>query len=338
LQHGTDALRASLVLAAPEGQDPHMAMNAFETGRNFANKLWNASRFAMLSLDGAAMDGALPARAELNPADRWILSRLQRAAAAANQSLAEFRTNQALKGLYEFFWHDLCDWYLELSKVTLGMGSDADKQKTRLVLAHVLRATLRLLHPFLPFVTEEIWGALTEGREGDIIVAPYPTADDAYRDGSAEAEIALVQEIVTIIRNIRGEMNIPPSTMIACVIKGGGTARLAPYGAFIQSLARAGAITISEHAVKPAQSASGVAQGYEIYVPLAGLIDVAKERERLDKEIAALEKSIGNIAAKLADTGFAAKAPPQVVAKENERLSQYRDRLAKFRAQLRTLL
>ncbi|MDI6740053.1 MAG: class I tRNA ligase family protein, partial [Candidatus Edwardsbacteria bacterium] len=338
-QYGTDALRASLVLAAPEGQDPHMAMNAFESGRNFANKIWNASRFAMMSLGDAAVSNALPHHDELNAADRWILSRLQRAAAATNQSLAELKTNQALKGLYDFFWHDVCDWYLELSKVTLTLGNDEEKHKTRSVLAHVLKSSLKLLHPFMPFVTEAIWAKLTENAEGDIIVAAYPAADPAYVDDRVENELALLQEIVTIIRNIRGEMNIPPTRTIDCIIKGRGPDPdpVAGQAPFIKSLARVEAITFSADAEKPAQSASGVAQGYEIYVPLAGLIDVAKEQDRLAKEIAALTKSIGNITAKLASGDFTAKAPPQVIAKENERLAEYRDRLAKFQAQLKSL-
>ncbi|HTY08975.1 MAG TPA: class I tRNA ligase family protein, partial [Candidatus Edwardsbacteria bacterium] len=317
----------------------------FDVGRNFCNKLWNAFRFALMNLEGAGFEPREPSA--LAEEDRWLLSRLTAAIATVHAQLDAYNPASAIGAAREFFWSELCDWYLELIKPRLKAGGE-DAASARQVLAYALDQLLRLLHPFVPYITEELWTHLGQAvpRRGIdrplpgsplLIAAAWPRPGEGWRDAALEERFGRVMEVIRAVRDIRTRYAVPPSRKLAAAVKADGAARgdLAGARAHIMALAGLERFEVAADAARPADAAAAVVAGAEIYV--AGLIDAAKERARLAKEIAALRTSIDNIAAKLADAGFAAKAPPQVVAKEQGRLAEYRDKLAKLEAQAAAL-
>jgi len=323
---GADATRFTLARGANPGADVPVSEEWCQGSRNFCNKLWNATRFALLN--GATVDGDLPAPAELSTVDRWILSRLQRVTAQVDEHFENFELAKACDLLYHFAWDDVCDWYVELSKPVLG---GPQGQQTRRVLGHVLDSLLRLLHPVIPFVTEELRTALSPAG-GSIVVAAWPGADERYVDGAAEAELAAVQRVVTEVRRFRADQGVRPSQRVAARLDGLAEAGLAAHEGLIRSLAR-----LDESADFAATAKLAVAGGVSVSLDTRGTIDVAAERARLTKDLAAADKEITQCRAKLDNAAFTAKAPAAVVAKIGDRLAAAEADKARITAQLAAL-
>jgi valyl-tRNA synthetase len=330
-KYGTDAFRFTLAALAAQGRDIRLAEDRVEGYRNFANKLWNAARFVLSNLDG------YDPGARLGPptlADEWIRSRLDRAVIEVRRELGRYRFNEAASTIYQFIWHELCDWYLEIAKVSLYQtGDPAARARTQHTLVTVLEAALRLLHPFMPFISEEVWQRLPHEGES-IMVAPYPRA--GRRKSAAERDMAAVMDLVAAIRTIRGEMRIAPGIQLAAVVRPGSRAHARLFGAnrpLIEALARA-RITVDPEASRPPMSALTVVGASEVYVELGGVVDLGAERARLEKEIRKAAESVDFLAAKLARPEFVERAPAAVVDKERERLAGERALLAKLKASL----
>jgi len=348
-QYGTDAFRFTLTAFAAQGRDIKLAPERIEGYRNFANKIWNASRFVFMNLD----DDFPPNSELLTPnsslADRWILSRLNSVAKDVQAGLVDYRFNDVASSLYHFIWHEYCDWYLELSKPVLyeEKGS-ASRQATLTVLAQVLETALRLLHPIMPFITEEIWQALPDKvrsqepgvRRDSIMVSPYPIADEKLINTEIERDMQMVMDLILAIRNIRGEMNISPSMQISVIVKvetrelGDHLEKSAGYA---KTLARIRELRIGVSEAKPRSVATAVIPGAEVYVPLEGLLDLTQERDRLQKEIAKSSKDIEVFSKKLANKNFVDKAPKEVVEKDTAKLEEFKIKREKLEQSLKML-
>jgi valyl-tRNA synthetase len=351
-QYGADALRFTLVTAAGTGQDQRLREEKIESARNFANKLWNASRFVIMQLDASQKIAppSLADRASLPPEDRWILSRLDKLVAEVDRLLNEFQLNEAGHRMYDFLWGDYCDWYVEMAKVRLradstgGEGTRPQTQDPRPVLAHVLETGLRLLHPYMPFVTEELWGRLRpfmpDPPSEALIIAPYPKSDAAWRDEDAERDVDGVIEIVRSVRNIRSEKKIEPSRPIEAYVVANDARPAIEAGAqYIESLARVAPLHIVSDASEAPRDgvATAVLPHAQVIVPLAGLMDAGAERARLEKEIAEADAYAKRLQGKLSNEQFRSKAPRDVVAAEEERLASAQTRIEGLRRALSEL-
>lgn len=335
--HGADSLRFMLITGNTPGNDLRFHFERLDGARNFANKLWNASRFVMMNLadyDPATKGG------QYTLADRWILSRLQNAAGEATDFLERYELGEAARVLYEFIWSEFCDWYIELVKPRLfGKTTPEDRVTAQHVLVKVLRETLELLHPFMPFITEEIWQKLPHQGE-TIMLANWPSSDEALKDDTAEFEMGVLIETITAVRRIRGEMNVPPSKKAEVLLVSGEErfrGILERNVAYIQGSANAEVQVLAELQEKPDQAASAVTRGVEIFVPLRGLIDLDKEIARLNKELKAVQGDLARVQGKLNNQGFLAKAPEDVIEKEKAKEQELsmkatalKDRLAMF--------
>ena len=341
--HGTDALRFTLCALASTGRDIKFDMGRLEGYRNFCNKLWNAARFVMMNTEGKDCGTAPDADFTLALPDRWILSRLQQTVAEIERALAGFRFDLAAQALYEFTWNDYCDWYLELSKPLLAASAEPRQARgTRRTLLGVLETVLRLAHPFIPFITEEIWQRVAPlaGRAGaTIMLAPYPQAELSLLDEAASADIEWLKQVIVAVRNIRGELNIAPGRQLSLLARNGSDEdrrRMAEHRDLLHALAKLGSSTWLDGKDAPPAAAQVVGQ-LELLVPLAGLIDVAAERGRLKREGDKLGKEVERLAAKLDNPGFTAKAPAEVVAKERARLAEISAQRDTLLAQLESL-
>jgi valyl-tRNA synthetase len=341
-QYGADALRFTLAALTAQGRDIKLAKERIDGYRAFANKLWNASRFALMTLDGFDA-GADDARGGVRTAaDRWITARLQRAVNETVAALEAFRFNDAASTVYQFVWHELCDWYIELAKEAL-YGDDAVRRRaTQAVLVECLATSYRLLHPFMPFITEELWHVLrakvkAEAWPDSVLAAPYPKPGPV--DESAERAFGPVIGIVDAVRNIRGEMNIPFKTALADVEIGSlepdAEETVREELGRIQRLANVSGAVVHAARTAPAKraaSAVAVGAGFEVRVGLAGAVDLAAEAARIDKEIGRLEQDLAGILRKLDNPSFVQKAPPEVVEKDRTRAAELREKRGKLEA------
>jgi len=339
--YGTDAFRYTLAAMASPGRDIRLAEDRVAGYRNFCNKIWNAARFIEMNLPAgfAPTTDLAAAVARGGLAERWIASRLAGTAESVDRHLAGYRFDEAARVLYGFVWGEFCDWYLELAKPTLN-GDDADQaDATRAVLVGVFDATLRLLHPFMPFITEEVRSLLP--HEGETIMhAPFPAANVAPADPDAERAVAWLQAAVTGIRNVRSAMNVPPSAALAVLVKTDGdeAARvLTAAEPLIRRLARAESLRAATDIARPPASATAVFDGGEVYVPLAGSIDVAAETRRLTTQLAKVTQDLDGIERKLMNRDFVEKAPEEVVEKERARRTEVSARMAKLKEGLAIL-
>jgi valyl-tRNA synthetase len=337
-RHGTDAFRFTLAAFAAQGRDVKMSEKRVEGYRHFINKLWNAARFTLMNLDRRQ---EIPAAGRLSLADRWILSRLSRVTGEMRQALDAYRFNDAAAALYGFVWHEFCDWYLEAIKPALqGKLDEGARNASRAVLWRVLHDTLILLHPFIPFVTEEIWHKLP-GADGSIMRAQFPADHPAAGGGGpdpeAEDRMGLLIEVISAVRNVRGEMGIAPGMALEAVIHAtdaGARSTIETHRDTIINLARLKSLSVSAAPERPKASATAVARGVTIYVRLEGIIDFAKEIERLEKELGKIDKELASVAKKLDNQDFLAKAPAEVVAKVNAQQQEWMDRQQKLRGNL----
>ncbi len=325
-QYGTDAFRFTLAAFAAQGRDIKLAEERIAGYRNFCNKVWNAARFTLMNLEGFDPDPLRLGDLALAEGDKWILHRLNEAARETNKALAEYRFNEAAMGLYQFTWSEFCDWYVELSKKDLYGGDPQRKTTARYVLWYTLEHLLRLLHPFMPFITEEIWQALPGAKVGaTIMLAPYPEPAPERFHPEAAANMERVMAVIGGIRNIRGEMEVPPSREISVILSCGSeeSLRLMKHGeGAIISLARVADLAIGQGIEKPEDASIQVAGDVQIYVPLKGLVDAEEEEKRLLKELAKIVKEIDQFSKKLENPSFVERAPADVVAKEREKLAE----------------
>jgi valyl-tRNA synthetase len=320
-KYGTDAFRFTLAALAAQGRDIRISDERVEGYRNFANKLWNASRLVLSNLDGYDPNGD---HAPAGLPGRWIQSRLQGTITAVREALDGYRYNDAAGALYQFLWNDFCDWYLEIAKTALyRAGEPAERQRVQHTLVTTLETTLRLLHPFMPFITEDIWQRLPHAGES-IMIAPYPRATAALVSPDAERAMSLLMQTVTAIRNIRGEMRISPAQTLTVIVKAAAADEplLREYTALVETLARA-RVTVDPAAMRPRASALGIAGQSELYVELEGLVDLAAERQRLEKEIKRTAEVMAFTRAKLARADFTERAPAEVVEKERDKLAEH---------------
>jgi valyl-tRNA synthetase len=342
---GADALRFTLLTGSTPGNDMNLSLQRVEGNRNFTNKIWNAVRFVLsqLGADGSAPEaGASQPSADDRLPERWILSRLAATISAATRLMDAFQYGEAGRQIYEFFWSEFCDWYLEISKIAMYRGSDAAKAQTRATLIKVLDESLRMLHPFMPFVTEETWGYLKAAAgaadwPAALMIASWPAP--LARDEAAEADMSLVMDVIRAIRNARAEYSVPAGQLIAAAITAGGKAALIrDQSEVICALARVdpARLTIAGHLDAPAHALTLVTGAVSTYLPLAGLVDLAAERTRLSKEVADIEAQIVRSEQLLAGP-FAVRAPANVVQREREKQADLRERAERLRERLADL-
>jgi len=321
---GADATRFTLARGANPGADVPVSEDWCQGSRNFCNKLWNATRFALMN--GATTEGELPPADQLSTVDRWVLSRLQHVTAEVDEQFEGYEFAKVCDTLYHFAWDDVCDWYLELAKPVV-----ASDPKTRRVLGHVLDQLLRLLHPVIPFVTDELWTALT--ARDSVVVAEWPTVDKSYVDDAAEAELAMLQRVVTEVRRFRSDQGLKPGQRVAARLDGLAGAGLAAHEPLIRALAR---LEAPGEGFGPTATLT-ISGGVAVALDTRGAIDVAAERARLAKDRATAEKERAGALAKLGNEAFLAKAPEHVVAQIHERLATAEAELVRVEAALEAL-
>jgi valyl-tRNA synthetase len=354
--YGADALRFTLATSSTPGNDIKLNPERIEGNRNFANKIWNAGRFVITQT--AAYDGPLPTLDSIKPrslADKWIISRAQAVTAEATRLIDEYNFGEAGRQINEFFWSEYCDWYIEIAKVQMASDDDSVKATTAAILRATLDRALRLLHPFMPFVTEEVWqyligagGSATMSLPEDgsppaprpaLIMAPWPEYNEKQRNEQSEHDFELLREIVTRIRDGRKQLNVEPARYVPAIIVGGAHSRmLKEQAGILRQLARVENPQIQPKlGKKPDQAMSLLVNGIEIYLPLAGMIDLDKELQRIDAEIAKAQGDIDRTNAKLGNEQFVARARPDVVQAERDRLAAYEDTLSKLQARRKEL-
>lgn len=340
--YGTDALRFTFYSLASTGRDINFDVGRIEGFRNFCNKIWNAANFVLMNCQGKACGENGESDYQLSLVDRWIIARLQQTEAAVIEGLETYRFDLASQALYSFIWGEYCSWYLELCKPVIN-GEDtspAQAMGTRRTLVRVLETVLRLAHPFMPFITEEIWQKVKSlaGASGDTIMyAPYPTPKEATIDQEAIDDVEWLKEVITSLRNIRGAMNISPAKKLPVLASSPNTAdqtRIAANSPFLIKLANLESVTWLNAGDDIPPCSTGLAGEMELLVPMAGLIDVTAEAARLTKEIEKLSKEIQRVEGKLGNQKFVANAPEAVVAKEQEKLANYQTDLSKLNDQL----
>ncbi len=351
-KYGTDSLRFTLAAFAAMGRDIRMSEERIEGYRHFMNKIWNASRFALMNLE-ATPPPAMDLAAVTSSRHRWILYQLEELKRAQARALAEYRFNDAAQGMYKFMWNEFCDWYLELIKPDMQVPevsegqerarAEAGRAQARYVLWAVLRESLILLHPFIPFITSEIWDALPgSNAEATLARMPFPAERDLSAFAADAARMAMVQEAIVAVRTIRAELNIAPSQKLSVIIRPAdedARRALEEQRREIMVLARLENLEINPEARAPRVSASNVACGNEIIVPLSGAVDFAAELARLDKETARLDKEHAMLSGKLANPNYVQKAPEEVVERDRARVAELEDartKLALLRERFRT--
>lgn len=333
-EYGADALRYGIISITAEGQDVYASKEKFEVGRNFANKIWNAARYALMNLDPKTIPPKTSFKPiSLNPIDRWILSRLNRTIIQVTDSLERLRFNEAVGTLYDFFWHQFCDWYLELAKPNI------ISKQTQWTLYTVLDNSLRLLHPIMPFLTEEIWQKLPHEGES-LMVAEWPKADKKFIDENVEAETGLILNEIQAIRNVRSAWQINAKESVAVMVKVSRDRELKilkEYSSYIVRMAKVSSLQMGKNITRPAESAVANIGRVETYVLLSGLIDVAVERQRIETALTDVEKMMQGLEARLKNEDFLKKAPKDIVEKEKKRAADLEGRKKSLEENLRAL-
>jgi len=332
-EYSADAVRFTIVTLSSEGQDIKIGPKSFEMGRNFSNKIWNAFRFLQMNLEENDTDYSKYAE-YLTLEDRWILSRMNKTIAAVSENIDKFRVNDALDAAYHFFWHDYCDWYLEMIKPRLYNAEDETQKKTALAVAsRVMKTSMELLHPFIPFITEEIWQHFREKDEESIVVSAWPQVDHKALDNEAENAVSILQEAIGSIRNIRAEMNVPPGKRVSLYIDADREQKdfLKSQFRHFAFLARVEQMEEVPPGFDKTDAGVAVVKNIELFIPMADLIDRDKERQRLEKELARLEGLQKGLQAKLNNQNFIQKAPAKVVEAERRKLQNIEENLQKVR-------
>ena len=339
--YGTDALRFTFASLATQGRSINFDSKRCEGYRNFCNKLWNATRFVLMNCEGQNCGIAENAELEYSPVDHWVINELQRIEEQVNKNFPEYRLDLIAQNTYQFVWNVYCDWYLEMAKVTLQNGTPAQARATRRTLLRVLEATLRLMHPIMPFITEELWQTVAPlaGMKNveSIMLAQYPVADASKINADADAWMSELQSLVDATRNLRGEMNLSPAQKAPLFISASVEQhdKLNAFAPYLKTLAKLSEVTVD--AQLPENQGAPVQVVGNVEMMLKVEIDVKAERDRLSKEIARLQGEIAKANGKLNNAGFVAKAPPAVIEQEKKRVAEFGETLAKLETQLSAL-
>lgn len=336
-QYGADSLRFTILYLAPVGQRIRLAKNSFEIGFRFCNKLWNSARFIFMNLEGTEVKNIQSI--QLDDWDKWILASLNETTAKMRKYMDSYRFNEMADTLYHFIWGDFCDWYVEVSKIKIYSKNHEEKTAAISVLTHVLERSLRLLHPIMPFITEEIWQKIP-GRTGKTIMkADYPKPE-GFDFSESNKAIESIKEVIYHIRNIRGDLAIAPEKKVSAILSTADKAKEKTFSTYLESiktLSKAEFIDLIQVHSKPDKTISAVGTGFEVFVKLDGVLDFDKELERIEKEMAKLEKELSFIQGKLSNPEFVDKAPEAVVTKEKERQKEFLQKMEKLGALLKSL-
>ena len=338
-EFGTDAVRFGTMLMAPQGLDVLFSKDRLEIGRNFMNKLWNACRFIQMNIPEDWIDHVDISKVKHSLPDKWILSRLSKTIKLYNHQLDRFHFNEAAKVLYDFTWNDFCDWYVEIAKDKFYGKNIKDADLARVVALKCIRTILALLHPYSPFITEELWSHFKESQASDLIISAWPKEEPSLEDQVSEDKMAVLQDVVTAIRSIRSRMNVPPSKYSDLVARCNNDQEifLTSNSELLRSLGRIENISMGDKIEKPAQCATAVIDGMELYIPLEGLVDLGQERARMDKRILEIGRLVTGIRSKLSNKNFLERAPETVVFKEKSNLDKLTEELEKVKANLEML-
>jgi valyl-tRNA synthetase len=341
-KYGTDAFRFTLAAFAAQGRDIILSEKRIEGYSAFCNKIWNATRFILMNL-GEDFRPEKIDFSRLDVFDKWILHLSNETVKGVSEALEQYRFNEAASMIYEFWWHEFCDWYLELVKQRIyakGEVSAESSESAKQVLYHVLRKTLQLMHPFMPFISEEIWNRIKSESDTDIIVSQWPEFSQELVFTEDADYTRIFKEIIYKIRNIRGEMNIPPDRKASVIFRTSDrfiTDIIRTESVHIQAMAKAGDITIDSGYKPDKTDASAVMADLEIFMPLRGLIDIEKETARLEKEIAKIKNDLEKVAAKLSSESFTGRAPAAVIEKEKNKQKEYTELIKKLEESLNKL-
>ena len=324
---GADALRFTLAAMSMSGRDIKLSVERVAGYRAFANKIWNAARFVLMRLEGQTPATVEALKSDLEPMDHYILSRLADAASSTDKALEAYRFSDAASSVYQFFWHEFCDWYIELVKSRLFSDDEKSKAAAQSTLVYVLDQALRMLHPFMPFITEELWQKLPlQDAKASICISDFPLGLDALRNTALEEDFALLKDAITGIRTVRSESNVPPSKKVEVMLLSSDAdtrARLEAYAKDIAHISKTESLTIAEpSAERPGQAGVHVVEKFEVVVSLEGLVDFEEEKSRIEKSIAKNQKDLDKINAKLGNEKFLSRAPAAVVEKDRARASE----------------
>ncbi|WHX48088.1 valine--tRNA ligase [Paenibacillus woosongensis] len=337
-KYGADAMRYMISTSSTPGQDLRFHWERVEQARNFANKIWNASRFALMNLEGVTFED-IDIQGDLSTSDRWILHRFNETARNITRLIDAYEFGETGRELYNFIWDDLCDWYIEFAKLSFYGEDPVAKRKTQSVLAYVLDRTLRLIHPFMPFISEEIWQHLPHRGE-TITLAEWPQFDPSLEAPDAVREMNLLIDMIRSVRNIRAEVNVPMSKQIELIVKPGSAELLdiiERNSHYIRRFCNTSQYEASLSAAVPEKAMTAVVTGAELYLPLAGLIDISQEIARLEKELGHLNKEVERVEKKLANEGFVSKAPAKVIEEERAKMADYASKRDKVLARIAEL-
>jgi valyl-tRNA synthetase len=334
-EFGADALRFGIISITSEGQDVYASKEKFEVGRNFANKIWNAARFTLMNLEikPAELEKKPPKPADLSALNRWILSRLHRTIHRVTECLDDLRFNEASAVLYDFFWHQFCDWYLELAKPAIR------SKETQWTLVEALDKSLRLLHPIMPFITEEIWQKIPHKGES-LMVSDWPKPDNKWVDAKIEGAFDLVISEIQAIRNVRSAWQINPKDSVPVVIKATRDKEmqvLKEHSSTIVQMARVSSLQIGKNLSRPKESAVANIGRVETYVVLSGLVDIQVERQRIEGALQDVEKMIRGVHGRLQNEDFIRKAPKEIVDRERQKAEELENRKKRLQENLQVL-
>ena len=338
-EYGTDAVRFGIMLMAPQGLDVLFSKERLEIGRNFMNKLWNACRFISMNKPDNWIDGQSADEIELRLPDKWIVSRLNRAIKNYNKQMDRLHFNEAAKVLYDYIWNDFCDWYIEIAKTRFYSDDDDSKMITYNMCIESIRKILPLLHPYTPFITEELWSFFKIENDKDLIISPWPAVHKSSINEKIDNEMNILQDVISSVRAVRSRMNIPPSKKIELKIKSNEEQKhfIDQNNELIISLAKLNSYSVGISMQKPSQSVVSVVHGMELYIPLEGLVDLEKERAQLNKRRTKIEELLVGIDNKLSNENFIANAPDEIVNRENNKKIDLKDELKKINSNINML-
>jgi valyl-tRNA synthetase len=341
-KYGTDAFRFTLAAMAAMGRDIRLAEERIAGYQNFVNKLWNAARFVQMNLaattDASSIVRSTLLRPNLSLADRWIRSRLAGTIRDAREAVESYRFNDYANILYQFVWHEFCDWYIEMSKLSLNGADAIQAARSRQLLRELLEQILLLLHPIMPFVTEEIWQVFGDQRPS-IMVQPYPKLESTWIDAGCEKQMDFLMGVIRAVRNLRSELNCPPGKEVKVIFCGqdAGLNFLREQQPYLRALARVGSAEYRPSEERPKGAATTVVGATEIYLPLDELIDLDEERARLEKEVAKMVDELARVEKKLSNPDFVAKAKDEVIQKERDKAVQFEEKMRALRSSLENL-